>query len=406
MGIKFQIANNELLCLYTPDFNYKDVLKRINEYGCNIKNTFYVTKKDLLGVYEDKLYEDELHEEPICFSIGQKKGEYIHLNKNIFGVENNFYFLSSINFEQKLFTAYQNISIIKKIDNLIDYDFYVGLENNHAIEISYDLYLELIKKFPNSTELKYYANSRISTILKEVLPQFDKYETIYEKYLSKYKQPLLKMSVDEEVSKNIEIELEQFSIALDELKNLLNDTEHTEEYWQKKICPILQLIYPKYILYKREMQFKGIDDYDKQPDFVLVDANGFIDVLEIKKPNIQILTKEASYRNNYVPVRNLAGSVQQIEKYLYCLNRLNPDSDRFFSILKESLPQNIKPIALNPQGILLLGRSNQFNDQQRNDFELIKRQYKHIADIMTYDDLVIRLENIVNSLKLRLKKIK
>ena len=214
------------------------------------------------------------------------------------------------------------------------------------------------------------------------------------------------MSVDEEVSKNIEIELEQFSIALDELKNLLNDTEHTEEYWQKKICPILQLIYPKYILYKREMQFKGIDDYDKQPDFVLVDANGFIDVLEIKKPNIQILTKEASYRNNYVPVRNLAGSVQQIEKYLYCLNRLNPDSDRFFSILKESLPQNIKPIALNPQGILLLGRSNQFNDQQRNDFELIKRQYKHIADIMTYDDLVIRLENIVNSLKLRLKKIK
>ena len=152
------------------------------------------------------------------------------------------------------------------------------------------------------------------------------------------------------------------------------------------------------------MQFKGIDDYDKQPDFVLVDANGFIDVLEIKKPNIQILTKEASYRNNYVPVRNLAGSVQQIEKYLYCLNRLNPDSDRFFSILKESLPQNIKPIALNPQGILLLGRSNQFNDQQRNDFELIKRQYKHIADIMTYDDLVIRLENIVNSLKLRLKK--
>jgi len=164
MGIKFQIANNELLCLYTPDFNYKDVLKRINEYGCNIKNTFYVTKKDLLGVYEDKLYEDELYEEPICFSIGQKKGEYIHLNKNIFGVENNFYFLSSINFEQKLFTAYQNISIIKKIDNLIDYDFYVGLENNHAIEISYDLYLELIKKFPNSTELKYCFQFMISSL--------------------------------------------------------------------------------------------------------------------------------------------------------------------------------------------------------------------------------------------------
>lgn len=39
------------------------------------------------------------------------------------------------------------------------------------------------------------------------------------------------------------------------------------------------------------MQFKGIDDYDKQTDFILVDANGFIDILEIKKPNIQISTK-------------------------------------------------------------------------------------------------------------------
>ena len=264
----------------------------------------------------------------------------------------------------------------------------------------------MIKKFPNSTELKYYANRRISTVLKEVLPQFDKYETIYDKYISRYKQLSFSENKYEKNSKNLEIKLDQFTTALGELKSLLNDTGHSEKYWQTKICSILQLIYPKYILYKREMQFKGIDDYDKQPDFVLVDANGFIDILEIKKPNIQILTKEASYRNNYVPVRNLSGSVQQIEKYLYCLNRLDPDKDVFFLTLQESLPQNVKPIALNPQGILLLGRSNQFNDQQRNDFELIKRQYKHIADIMTYDDLVIRLENIVNSLKLRLKKIK
>lgn len=152
------------------------------------------------------------------------------------------------------------------------------------------------------------------------------------------------------------------------------------------------------------MQFKGIDNYDKKPDFVLVDANGFIDILEIKKPDIQILTKQATYRNNYVPVRNLSGSIQQIEKYLTCLNKLDPDKDEFFSILKESLPPNVKPKALNPQGILLLGRSNQFNVQQKDDFELIKRQYKHITDIMTYDDLITRLENIVNSLKLRLKK--
>lgn len=38
--------------------------------------------------------------------------------------------------------------------------------------------------------------------------------------------------------------------------------------------------------------------------------------------------------------------------------------------------------------LLLLGRSKDLNEQQTRDFELIKRQYKNIADIMTYDDLV------------------
>lgn len=121
------------------------------------------------------------------------------------------------------------------------------------------------------------------------------------------------------IQKNLKIELDQFTKALSELKSLWNDTGHSEKYWQTKICSILQFIYPKYILYKREMQFKGIDDYDKQTDFILVDANGFIDILEIKKPNIQISTKEASYRNNYVPVRNLSESVQQIEKIFILL---------------------------------------------------------------------------------------
>lgn len=398
--MKFELIENKLVCFYTPDFNYDEILEKINNDGCSIKGTFYVEKENLFNIVEDKFYGPT-----ICFVVGQQEKDYIQLNKEIFGIENNFYFHVSINFDSKLFIAYQNISIIAKIDKLINFDFYVGIEELHANEISFNLYLELIKKFPNKTELKHYANSRISTILKEVIPQVDKYETVYQKYISRYKQLTLNKIDNGLITKNDEIELAQFSAALDELKNILDNTEPSEKYWQSKIVPILQLIYPKYILYKREMQFKGIDDYDKQPDFVLVDANGFIDILEIKRPNIQILTKEASYRNNYVPVRNLAGSIQQIEKYLYCLNRLGSENNEFFSALQNSLPQNVKPMALNPQGILLLGRSNQFNEQQKKDFELIKRQYKHIADIMTYDDLLIRLENIVNSLKIRSETI-
>ena len=139
--------------------------------------------------------------------------------------------------------------------------------------------------------------------------------------------------------------------------------------------------------------------HDKQPDFLLVDANGFVDILEIKKADILLLTK---YRNNYVASRELSGAIQQIEKYIYCLNSSDKAKNDVSSKLALHLPIGLKVQVVNPQGILILGRSNELNIQQKQDFELIKRQYKHIADIMTYDDLINRLENIVCSLKARL----
>ena len=130
-----------------------------------------------------------------------------------------------------------------------------------------------------------------------------------------------------------------------------------------------------------------------------MDANGYVDILEIKKPGVQLLTKQSSYRNNYVPLRDLAGAVQQIEKYIYALNAWgNAGEKELQKRLSRELPDAVAPKIVNLQGILLLGRSNQFNCQQKDDFELIKRQYKHIADIMTYDDLMQRVDNIISAL--------
>ena len=183
---------------------------------------------------------------------------------------------------------------------------------------------------------------------------------------------------------------------------LLNEKGITEKVWQSKVQEIVLLLYPKYILCTHEVIFKGVDGYDKRPDFVLVDANGFVDILEIKKSDIQLLTKQASYRNNYVPVRELSGAIQQIEKYIFCLTSIEKSQKAVLSKLVSLLPDTIAPEIVNPQGILIAGHSCSFNAQQKRDFELIKRQYKHVADIMTYDDLVKRLENIVISLKKRI----
>ena len=63
------------------------------------------------------------------------------------------------------------------------------------------------------------------------------------------------------------------------------------------------------------------------------------------------------------------------------------------------LPAGLEIKVVNPQGILLLGRSRGLTKEQLFDFEIIKRQHKNIVDIMTYDDLLNRLKNILKQME-------
>ena len=394
MSITFEVVHNNLILCYAPEYGIDDFEKRlINGEELHIRNTFIVNQNLLLKSDENDL------EESLRFCVGNVGKSYIQMDSAVLGTEHIFYFSSEIKLKPELFVAYRNISILRKIDQLIERDFYIGGSWEEYNGISKETYDYLVARFPKTAELDKYAHMRIANILKDYFPECDKYEEIYKKYVESRKR----FSISNNVSPseyNLRIELEQFSLALKDLINSLNQYETIDEKeWQEKIQNIILILYPKYIHYAREIRFHGIDKHDKQPDFLLVDANGFIDIMEIKKADVLLLTK---YRNNYVASRELSGAIQQIEKYIYCLNTTDKAKDDVTKQLCASLPEGVSPLVVNPQGILILGRSNDFNDQQKKDFELIKRQYKHIADIMTYDELAQRLKNIVASLKNRL----
>lgn len=394
-SISFESSESELILCYAPAMEIDDIAKRLStEDGFQIKNTFYVTKELLRKIADS---EDDW-EETLRFCIGQVGEKYTLLNSDVIGTEHSFYFGNEIKLKPEMFVAYRNISILRKIDSLIQRDFYVGGDWETHNGISKETYDNLLKKFPKTAELDKYANNRIASILKDYFPECDKYEKIYDRFIE---SKTINVTSRPSLSKyNLQIELEQFSVAYKELKEMLSRYEAIDEkQWQLKIHNILQLLYPKYILCAQEIKFQGIDKYDKRPDFMLVDANGFVDVLEIKKADILILTK---YRNNYVASRELSGAIQQIEKYIFCLNSSDKAKEDVSNKLSPRLPASVKVNIVNPQGILILGRSNEFSIQQQQDFELIKRQYKHVADIMTYDDLAQRLSNIIASLQKRI----
>lgn len=394
-SISFEYSGEKLILCYAPAMGIDAITQKLSggDY-VPIKHTFFVTK-DLLC--EDANEEDDW-EETLRFYIGTVGENYTQLDSEVFGTNHSFYIGNEIKLNPQMFTAYRNISIIRKIDEVIEHDFYIGGDWEAHNGISKETFENLISKFPKTAELDKYAHKRIASIIKDYFPECDKYEAIYEKFIGSKSNSFAPTTST--VSKfNIQIELEQFSVAYQELNDMLDRYEAIDEkQWQEKIHNILQLLYPKYICCAREIKFYGGKN-DKQPDFLLVDANGFVDILEIKKADVRVLTQ---YRNNYVAAREISGAIQQIEKYIFCLNSSNKAQEDVSKKLIEFLPDSIEVKFVNPQGILLAGRSNEFNREQQKDFELIKRQYKHVADIMTYDDLAQRLSNIIAALQKRL----
>lgn len=389
--MEFRKENDALLILYTPDFNADDVRKKLDEDNLHLKHTFHLGQAN---EYNSESIEDP--EEEFCFKIGELEDGFYKLDREVFGTNHCFFFSASIKFTSGLFVAHQNRPTLPKIDRLVSSDVYISdQEDPMPNHVPFSEYEALVKTFPNSTEIQRYTDARIYQAFSNYLDGLGDLTAKYEQYLNKRTSSL---PVSTETPNSISQLL--FRNTYEKFRDMLNHSDsYTERDWQIAVCQIVRILYPKYILAKRE-QCIGSDGYNKKiPDFLLIDASGFVDVLEIKKPNRQKLLTSTQYRNNYVADRDLSGAIVQIEKYIYTLNHGGAGLESSLQrSLSSELPENFNIRITNPQGMLLMGRSNNLSEEQQLDLEIIKRQHKNIVDIMTYDDLLSRLENIANQL--------
>ncbi len=161
------------------------------------------------------------------------------------------------------------------------------------------------------------------------------------------------------------------------------------------------MVYPKYIRVFEEVTIRDVyNQKNKRLDYMLVDSNGNIDIVEIKKPFNQSIVSQNKYRDNHIPLKELSGSVMQIEKYIYFLNKWGKQGEEVLTErYKDELPGNFKIKVINPSGLIIMGRENMLTGIQLEDFEVIKRKYKNVIDIITYDELIARLEHIIFKFK-------
>ncbi len=340
--------------------------------------------------------EVEMEDNTYLLVLGELDDDYYRLEGRVFGTARTFFFHEDMQFSTRLFVAERNTSILRKIDELVSDDVYIGGTREGAIPE--DAYLGLVKAFPNAYELQRYAAARVSGCLREYLDNATDAERHYQKYMNKKTAPTrTRLFVDIQ-----DRELVKYEALVVHLETMLaREDEYNERQWQDEIAKFILLLYPKYIQAIPEARVPDASTGEhRQIDFMLVDFSGAVDIVEIKRPFGHAIVSKAKYRDNHIPLRELSGTIMQLEKYIYHLGRWGRKGEESLSArYRDRLPNGLQLKVINPRGFIIMGRENTLTDRQRDDFEIIKRKYRNVIDIITYDDLLKRLSLTVSQLR-------
>jgi hypothetical protein len=169
--------------------------------------------------------------------------------------------------------------------------------------------------------------------------------------------------------------VKEFESMLEE--NLLEDSWQA---WFKDNQWVLGTEFVK-ILDERDIDTEHITDYLMQA------YDGFVDVVEIKRPDGDLIFWSTSLdHGNYVPSSHLTKAIAQSTRYLYEVER-ESNSVKFLERVG-----NIKTI--KPRCVLVFGRSKDWGDKQKESYRILNASYHNIT-IMTYDHVLARAKRIL-----------
>jgi len=413
--INFVADQDGLILKYSSEFRGNPwVWEELKTHGeVTISRVFTLEREDLLE--EPGEDQNNINEFEYEFRFAKRDGAYHRINGRVFSITNDVLLAEDgIHLERKLFVAERNISIFRRLAVVIGPGQDIAVGGSLPGSIPVEIFEQLLKKFPNSTELDRYANARVSNIIGEYCDGMSDFRAQYETYLSRRKSVISPHTFRPE--ELLQTEIDKFELIRNTLKKWLDSSEgRTEREWQQKLLDFILLIFPKYVAVLENVQ---IEDHYSIPgtnssrfiDIALVDANGNLDVIEIKRPFDDVLLSKTQYRDNFVPTKDLSGTVMQAEKYLFHLSKWGVAGEaKLTKKYCEQLPPGMSIRITNPKALLILGRdrkldgSTALDQDQAFDLEVIKRKYMNMMDIITYDDLLRRLDNIIASLRRRAK---
>lgn len=405
--IRFVNTSTGVEVEYESDFGAQNewAWSELSDHGeVTVSQIFVFTRADLLNPPQNnKTFDDDYY----SFKFGTFEGDYVRIPGRIFGIRNELLISCDITLKRSIFVAERNISIFGRLSSLLENSNPIVIGGTRQDAIPKSAFEDLLKKFPNSYEMNRYADARVHTILAQYMDGMKDARGRYENYLNRNKSLGKNITLDLDAVKRLEIE--KYTLIRDLIKDALATKKNwSEGDWQKLMLSFLLLLFPKYI---KVLENVTIHDYYSNPlkktdryiDLALVDANGNLDIIEVKKPFDDKILRKSQYRGNSIPTSELSGGIMQAEKYLFHLSKWGVKGEE--NITKHfaaQLPPGMKIRISNPKAIIIVGRdqigSTGMTHDQLLDFEIIKRKYANMMDIITYDDLLRRLDNTISAL--------
>ena len=199
------------------------------------------------------------------------------------------------------------------------------------------------------------------------------------------KQALLNFIIENDIiPKDLihSLEFQKRAQAVQEFGIMLND-DQVEHKWQKWFQANDWVLGSEFVrlLDEREIDTGNI------ADFLMEAYDGFLDVIEIKRPEGQLkFWSDNLDRENYIPSNDLIKAIWQASTYIYEVER-EANSIKFLNRVGQ-----VKTI--KPRCILIFGRSNGWNQHQKEAYRILNTSY-HNLTILTYDHVLDRAKRII-----------
>lgn len=159
------------------------------------------------------------------------------------------------------------------------------------------------------------------------------------------------------------------------------ETEPSESFWQDWFSRNKWVLGSEYlnILPDRDIDTRDIADY------LMRSIDGFLDVVEIKRPNLVFWAGPDSH-GNYYPSSQLTMAISQCLNYLY---RIELQSNSIEFAERVDGTKTVKP-----QCMLVIGRSDDWGEDKLKALRILNAAH-HQLHIITYDQLLLRAKQLL-----------